>query len=96
MNKYVKIVLKTWILILGMLLLTGCVKAADVSESEATVEETVQYSARVYPLERNGISLHLDSLSLDGIEPEKNILLIHATYIIDGKSYTFDKKGNQK
>ena len=87
MNKYVKIVLKTWILILGMLLLTGCVKAADVSESEATVEETVQYSARVYPLERNGISLHLDSLSLDGMEPEKNILLIHGvTY----SSHEFD------
>ncbi|MCR4838923.1 MAG: hypothetical protein K5897_08350, partial [Eubacterium sp.] len=40
MNKYVKRVLKTWILILGMLFFTGCVKTADVSESEATVEET--------------------------------------------------------
>ena len=74
-------------LILGMIILSGCVKDADVPESDAIVKEVVQYSTREYPLERNGINLHLDRVTEDGMEPEKNILLIHGvTY----SSHEFD------
>ena len=74
-------------MILGILFLSGCVKAADDPATEAIVEEVTQYSARAYPLERNGISLHLDRVAVEGMEPEKNILLIHGvTY----SSHEFD------
>ena len=73
-------------MILGMIL-NGCVKTADVQESENAVNEVVQCITREYPLERNGINLHLDCTTKEGMEPEKNILLIHGvTY----SSHEFD------
>ena len=74
-------------MLLGIVLFSGCVKATVVPESEAIVEEVTQYSTHEYPLERNGIMLHLDCVTEDGTEPENNILLIHGvTY----SSHEFD------
>ena len=74
-------------MILGMIFLSGCVKTADVPVAEEAVEEVARYSTCEYPLERNGISLHLDRVTAEGTEPEKNILLIHGvTY----SSHEFD------
>ena len=74
-------------MIMCMVLLSGCIKATDVPKSEAIVEEDTQYSTRDYPLERNGISLHLDRVTVEGTEPERSILLIHGvTY----SSHEFD------
>ncbi len=57
-------------LILGICGLTGCGTDAQ------TVSETVFDHSEV-PLERNGIDLHLDCVSVEGEEPQKDILLIH-------------------
>ena len=54
------------------------------SESDSG-SETYEYTE--YPLERNGISLHLDCMKMGGRQPENNILLVHgATY----SSHEFD------
>lgn len=48
---------------------------------------TVSYSYQEYPLERNGVKLHLDSVVADNSKPLKSILLIHGvTY----SSHEFD------
>ena len=74
-------------MIVGMFFLNGCVKTADVSETETIVEEVKHYSTREFPLERNGINLHLDRVTEEGINPNNNILLIHGvTY----SSHEFD------
>ena len=44
----------------------------------ALSEETL-YSCEVFPLERNGIALHLDCMKTDGVNPKKKILLIHGS-----------------
>jgi hypothetical protein len=50
-------------------------------------QEDLDYSYEEYPLERNGIALHLDCMKLEDTKPEKNILLIHGvTY----SSHEFD------
>ena len=57
--------------------------AAPVEEPE----EEVAYSYEEFPLERNGIALHLDRVAVEGAEPERNILLVHGlTY----SSHEFD------
>ncbi len=66
-------------------------KTIQASENDATDEydglEDVSYSYEIYPLERNGIDLHLDCLNEDGNEKGRNILLIHGvTY----SSHEFD------
>ena len=70
-------------------LLSGCAgKTADsTNQPEASNVEEASYVSEVYPLEREGIDLHLDCMKLEGTEPEKNILLIHGvTY----SSHEFD------
>ena len=45
------------------------------------------YISEVFPLEREGIDLHLECMKQEGSKPEKNILLIHGvTY----SSHEFD------
>lgn len=57
------------------------------SDSELIPEPEYSYSYKVYPLERNGIELHLDRVSVEGSSPEKDILLVHGlTY----SSHEFD------
>ncbi len=70
------------ILLLCMLLLTF----AASGFSSAFGEET-SYSYEVFPLERNGISLHLDCIKAENRQPTGQILLIHgSTY----SSHEFD------
>ena len=57
--------------------------------SESTRAEAAQesYSYTEYPLERNGISLHLDCVKVENTDPKNNILMIHgSTY----SSHEFD------
>ncbi|MDO4546726.1 MAG: alpha/beta hydrolase [Clostridia bacterium] len=56
--------------------------------AEVTVaEDAIVYSYEELPLERNGISLHLDRIAVSGTEPSKSILLVHGlTY----SSHEFD------
>lgn len=52
-----------------------------------TGKKEIQYTYTEYFLERNGIALHLDSMKVEGSNPEKSILLIHGvTY----SSHEFD------
>ena len=61
-------------------LLTACV-------NNKTEQTDISYVSQVFPLERNGISLHLDCTKTEGMQPEKNILLVHGlTY----SSHEFD------
>ena len=50
-------------------------------------DEAAEYSYTEYSLERNGLSLHLDCVSMYGAKPDHNILLVHgSTY----SSHEFD------
>ena len=85
-------------LMLCVFLATGCTKAgAGASQQKAPDQATYTYTE--YPLERNGIPLHLDCVKLDNsepkdtampkdtAEPKDNILLMHgSTY----SSHEFD------
>ena len=72
-------------LIICALLLTGCDVNIKMSAPEA--RSSVEYSDELFPLERNGIELYLDRVSIKDADPEKNILLIHGvTY----SSHEFD------
>ena len=49
--------------------------------------EKTEYSYEVFPLERNGIALHLDCVKTENSDPDRQILLIHgSTY----SSHEFD------
>ena len=56
------------------------------------------YTYKEYPLERNGIALHLDCVKKFGAEPQKNILLIHGVtyssheFDIDYEDYSLVRK----
>lgn len=72
-------------LLLCTVFLAGCQNGTVTDESGD--QQEVEYSYTEYPLERNGIDLHLDRIVIDGTDPEKNILLIHGvTY----SSHEFD------
>ncbi len=79
------------ILLLGTYSLTGCGTADNAAKGTA-----FDYSE--IPLERNGVSLHLDCISEDGEEPEKDILLIHGVtyssneFDTDYKDYSLVRK----
>ena len=75
----------------GYLLPEGTVTEAELTAMLARLDSaqtgTVSYSYTKYPLERNGIALHLDCVAMAGTQPEKHILLIHGvTY----SSHEFD------
>ena len=61
--------------------------AGSYAETAAPEAEAIAYTYDEYPLERNGVALHLDRVALAGAEPEKSILLVHGlTY----SSHEFD------
>ena len=65
--------------------LAGC--AGNSVDTAAETEAEATYVSEVFPLEREGIDLHLGCMKLKGTEPAKNILLIHGvTY----SSHEFD------
>ncbi len=65
---------------------------AVLADQALTVEEAygleeVEYDYQEFPLERAGIALHLDRITVADTEPDKNILLVHGlTY----SSHEFD------
>ena len=80
---------RRWIIILCLVIftavMTGCQGNFSVNIPDSRFIENFSYNE--YPIERAGISLHLDRAAKDGTEPEKNILLIHGvTY----SSHEFD------
>lgn len=63
----------------------GCAGNNGTKVNDPTAD--ANYISEVFPLEREGIDLHLDCMKLEGTEPEKSILLIHGvTY----SSHEFD------
>lgn len=59
----------------------------EATEQGGTVQQSASYCYTEYPLERNGIALHLDCMEVEGTQPEKHILLMHGvTY----SSHEFD------
>ena len=62
-------------ILLCICVLTGCKKEVNVSQQNNKAEITYEYVE--YPLERNGVNLHLDCMSVSGKETGKDILLIH-------------------
>lgn len=68
-----------------MILLPGCHSTATTGEAKTQTETSYRYSE--VPLERNGIALHLDEVTVSDTNPQKNILLVHGvTY----SSHEFD------
>lgn len=64
-------------------LLTAC--GGESTEQNAGQEAAYTYAE--YPLERNGVALHLDCVTAEGTQPERSILLVHGvTY----SSHEFD------
>ena len=76
--------------------MSGCDSHTDSTQpTEATAEEAADaFTVTAYPLTRNNVDLHLDCTTLDGAEPQKNILLTHGVtyssheFDIDYKDYS--------
>ena len=72
---------------LCLCLLCGCEEKRKSEENLPDIVTETSYSYKEYPLERNGVALHLDCMTKEGTKPEKNILLMHGvTY----SSHEFD------
>ncbi|MBR5109629.1 MAG: alpha/beta hydrolase [Clostridia bacterium] len=71
-----------------LIVLLTCVAVMPAKASlETALPDEITYAYAEYPLERAGISLHLDRVCVEGTEPDRNILLIHGvTY----SSHEFD------
>ena len=70
-----------------ILAMTACASGEEPNKQSSTAEQSVSYRYAEYPLQRNGIDLHLDRMSVTGTDPERNILLVHGvTY----SSHEFD------
>ncbi|MBQ3108170.1 MAG: alpha/beta hydrolase, partial [Clostridia bacterium] len=73
-------------LILAILMILPTASIAEPTVIEP-ISEAFEYSYEEFPLERNGIELHLDRVKVEGTEPERNIQLVHGlTY----SSHEFD------
>lgn len=77
---------KSWnhivsLVMIALIVLVSCGNFAAAERSEAA------YAYTEFPLERNGIALHLDRMMVEGNDTDRNILLIHGvTY----SSHEFD------
>lgn len=83
-----------------MVLILFCVLAVILNVAcfrSASAEETY-YSYEVFPLERNGFSLHLDCVKIKDTTPSKQILLVHGSsyssheFDIDYKDYSLVRR----
>lgn len=97
MKRILSIILAVVITAGMALTLSGCGNSNtnDVKPTEAITEDVESsYTITDYPLNRNGIDLHLDCTTLDGTKPQKNILLTHGVtyssheFDIDYKDYS--------
>lgn len=91
LGKRRKIISLVCILMLCFWAFAGCASADKNENIETSVSqastEGISYAAENYSVERNKVSLHVGSLSAEGTEPEKDILLVHGlTY----SSHEFD------
>ena len=69
------------------LVLVLCFSSICHAERFESAGQNTAYIYEAYPLERNGVSLHLDCMKCEDAQPGKNILLIHGvTY----SSHEFD------
>ena len=69
------------LLVLCLALLPGCADSRSGNEAAAEQGNASEYSYTVFPLTRNDIDLHLDCVTGENAEKDKNILLVHgATY----------------
>ena len=84
--------------ILGLYLSCACNAEARFGTSAVVETEGVSYIEREYPLERNGIALHLDCVTVEGAEQEKSILMLHGVtyssheFDIDYKDYSLVRR----
>lgn len=70
-----------------ILSLAACASGEEPQKQISAAEQSVSYSYTEYPLERNGMDLHLDCMSVTGTNPDRSVLLIHGvTY----SSHEFD------
>ena len=83
----VKKIATTALAVMLTVLLGACTFGEEPKKQSSRAEQSVAYSYTEYPVERNGIDLHLDRMEVLGNGQEKNILLIHGvTY----SSHEFD------
>ncbi len=77
--------LSTFLVVVALLAVSTTALAQTTDASRR--ENACDYRDVVYPLERNGLQLHLACLSVDGTEPRGDVLLVHGlTY----SSHVFD------
>ena len=70
-----------------ILALSWLLPMAAIAEPAVVESIAVEYTYEEFPLERNGIALHLDCVTVEGAAPDRNILLVHGlTY----SSHEFD------
>ena len=73
-------------LLLSVILILPMTGVAEPAVVEA-ISGVIEYDYDEFPLERNGIALHLDRVKVEGTDPDRNILLVHGlTY----SSHEFD------
>ena len=65
-----------------ILSLAACASGEEAQIQNGNGEQSVTYSYTEYPLERNGIDLHLDRIEASGGGQDKNILLIDRKSVV--------------
>lgn len=97
MNVGGKSAIKTVIFISTILFLASLCACSSKKEVQPKTG-AVSYTYQEYPLERNGIALHLDCVKKSGAAAQKNILLIHGVtyssheFDIDYEDYSLVRK----
>ena len=70
-----------------LLMLQVLLFSLQVATVQARADAATEYQIQTFPLERNGIALHLQRLAVAGTQPQRQILLVHGlTY----SSHEFD------
>ena len=74
----------------------GCANNNTAGQDNA--EADISYVSEAFPLERNGIALHLDCTRTEGMQSDKSILLVHGVtyssheFDIDYQDYSLVRK----
>ena len=70
-----------------LLMLQVLLFSLQVATVQARADAATEYQIQTFPLERNGVALHLQRLAVAGTQPQRQILLVHGlTY----SSHEFD------
>ena len=70
-----------------LLMLQVLLFSLQVATVQARADAATEYQIQIFPLERNGVALHLQRLAVAGTQPQRQILLVHGlTY----SSHEFD------